>query len=193
MTHQVRPPASTQTCNSRAGRGHPAPPCRCGEQAHPRWGMHFEAQGQPHMARHARELQRGRGSCVERGGRHGRAGPAPGPHGGGTGPRPGPPLPAPFTAWGSAAPGARRLARAHAHRRVPPWLTIRQRVPPPPARTRASPPQSGRLMAHYFAAASPALGGAVERRAGPAQESGAAATGEAGRGRSGALPAGYST
>lgn len=63
-----------------------------------------------------------------------------------------------------------------------------------PQRARAPwPPQGGRSMAHYFAAASPALRGAVERQAEPAAGSGAAATGEAGRGRSGALPAGYST
>lgn len=188
LTHQVRPPAPTQTPNSGPRRGHPAPPCRCGERAPPGWGPHLEAQGQPHMASHAR----GDEAAVWRVTREGRAGP-------GTPRRRDRAAPQPPAPRSPSPPGARQpLEHGASPGRMrsseSPRGSLSGSESHRPQRAGAPrPPQGGRSMAHYFAAASPALRGAVERQAGPAAGSGAAATGEAGRGRSGALPAGYST
>lgn len=120
--------------------------------------------------------------------RGGRAGPQ-GPHSAvRTGPRLQPPLTAP-------SPQPLRHSAPHsAHAPSPPRGSLsRSKLQRPPARTRVPPPPGALSMAHYLAAASLALRGTVERRAGPARRSNAARTGEVGRGRSGALPAGYST
>lgn len=106
----------------------------------------------------------------------------------GTGARPHPPSRSHPRSPRGIAPRAARM------RRVPPRGSLsRSKLHRPPARTRAPPPPGALSMAHYLAAASLALRGTVERRAGPAQRSNAVRTGEVGRGRSGALPAGYST
>lgn len=133
------------------------------------------------MARHARVLRGGGAVWIGDSDKRRWARPRGVPAAGQTRIPPPPPAPVPARA---GSPWSPALARAHAQRRVPPPLTIRQRVPPPPARTRHPPPQGGRSMAQYLAAASTALGGAPERRASPAAGEAAQRGGRAGAKRS---------